>query len=101
MAIRNKSAPVKTRWCLYVLECGDGTLYTGVTTDLARRVAQHNDGKASSYTRSRRPVRLIYQERCRGRSDALKKEYAVKQLSKKDKEKYINKKSKTWISDYD
>ncbi len=50
------------RWFVYILSCADGTLYCGITTDLARRRKQHNDGKASRYTRSRRPVRLMYQE---------------------------------------
>jgi len=77
------------KWYLYLLACKDGTLYTGITNDLARRLAQHNGGRASRYTRSRLPVRLVYQERCRNRSDALKKEYAVKQLSRRAKEEYI------------
>ena len=87
------SAPVtkkrKTRWFLYILKCRDCTLYTGITIDLGRRVEQHNKGAASRYTRSRRPVRLIYQEPCRTRSHALKKEYALKRLSRKEKEMYI------------
>jgi predicted GIY-YIG superfamily endonuclease len=76
-------------WVLYVLKCRDGTLYTGITTDLLRRVQQHNNGTASRYTRSRFPVKLVHQERCRGRSSALKKEYAIKQLSRKEKKAYI------------
>lgn len=82
------------RWYLYVLQCRDNTLYTGITNDLQRRVQQHNNGTASRYTRNRLPVALAYQERCLGRSSALRKEYAMKQLSKKDKEKYIANKSK-------
>ena len=78
------------RWHLYILKCGDGTLYTGITNDLARREAQHNSGTASRYTRSRRPVKIIYQESCRNRSAALKKEYAVKSLTRKGKEDYID-----------
>jgi len=72
-----------------MLACRDNTLYTGITNDLERRVQQHNDGIASRYTRSRLPVRLLYQEPCRGRSQALKKEYAMKQLPRKKKEEYI------------
>jgi predicted GIY-YIG superfamily endonuclease len=79
------------RWVLYIIKCGDGTLYTGITNDIARRVKQHNDGSASRYTRSRLPVKLVYQESCRGRSQALKKEFAVKSLSRKEKEEYIKK----------
>lgn len=76
-------------WFLYILKCRDNTLYTGITNDLSRRLTQHNNGTASRYTRSRLPVRLIYQEPCRGRSSALKKEYKLKQLSRADKEEYI------------
>ncbi len=90
MATRKKNARPQNHWFLYILQCNDGTLYTGITNDLSRRLAQHNGGNGSRYTRGRRPVTLIYQEPCRGRSDALKKEHAVKQLSKKDKGKYIN-----------
>jgi putative endonuclease len=76
-------------WLLYVLKCRGNTLYTGITTDLPRRVQQHNSGMASRYTRSRLPVKLIFWEPCRGRSEALKKEHALKQLSRKEKEEYI------------
>jgi predicted GIY-YIG superfamily endonuclease len=76
-------------WSLYVLKCRDGTLYTGITNDLPRRITQHNNGTASRYTRSRLPVKLVHQERCRGRSSALKKEYAIKQLTRKEKKAYI------------
>ena len=76
-------------WLLYVLKCRDNTLYTGITLDVLRRVQQHNSGIASHYTRSRIPVKLIFSEPCRGRSQALKKEYAMKQLSRKEKEEYI------------
>ncbi len=76
-------------WLLYVLKCSDNSLYTGITTDVSRRVRQHNEGTASRYTRSRLPAKLVHQERCRGRSSALKKEYAMKRLSRKEKEEYI------------
>jgi len=77
------------RWLLYILHCKDGTYYTGITNDLSRRVQQHNEGTASRYTRSRRPVKVIFQEPCRSKSHALKKEYAVKSLTRKMKEAYI------------
>lgn len=83
---RKQKAPA---WSLYTLKCRDGTLYTGITTDLSRRVRQHNDGTASRYTRSRLPVKLIFSEPCRGRSQALKREYAMKQLSRIEKIAYI------------
>lgn len=93
MAPAKKRKKSSVAWVLYVLKCRDGTLYTGITTNLSRRVQQHNSGKASRYTRSRLPVKLVYHERCRGRSLALKKEYAMKRLSRKGKEEYINRKS--------
>ena len=76
-------------WLLYVLKCRDNTLYTGITIDVSRRVQQHNSGSASRYTRSRLPVKLIFSEPCRNRSQALKKEYAMKRLSRKKKEEYL------------
>jgi len=77
------------RWYLYILKCRDGTLYTGITTDLPRRVLQHNSGTASRYTRSRLPVKLVYREPCRNKSSALKKEHKIKSLSREEKEAYI------------
>jgi predicted GIY-YIG superfamily endonuclease len=77
-------------WVVYVLKCRDNTLYTGITSDVSRRVHQHNNGTASRYTRSRLPVKLIFSEPCRNRSQALKKEYAMKQLSQKEKNAYIS-----------
>jgi predicted GIY-YIG superfamily endonuclease len=88
-------SPAKTRrkktavWLLYVLKCRDNTLYTGITIDVSRRVQQHNCGTASRYTRSRLPVRLLFSEPCRSRSQALKKEYAMKRLSREKKDEYI------------
>lgn len=76
-------------WTLYLLRCRDGSLYAGITTDLARRVAQHQDGTASRYTRSRRPVAIVYRESCASRSDALKREAAVKALRREVKERLI------------
>lgn len=73
-------------WFLYILRCADRSLYTGITTDVARRCEQHNRGTASRYTRSRLPVELVYQERQAGRSEALKRELAVKALSRREKE---------------
>lgn len=71
---------------LYILECADGTLYTGITVDLERRVKEHNSLKvAAKYTRARRPVRLIFSKRFRTRSTALKEEFRIKQLSRAEK----------------
>ena len=69
-------------WMLYILECSDGTFYTGVTNDMDRRFSQHNAGKAARYTRGRRPVRLRYCERYTTRSQALVREAAIKRLTR-------------------
>lgn len=82
-------------WFLYILRCQDGSFYTGITKDLEVRFNQHNLGRASRYTRTRRPVELIYQEPCAGRSEALVRECAVKALSKKQKETLVEKKLKS------
>ena len=78
-------------WIVYVLRCKDDTLYTGVTTDIERRVNEHNlDNKlAASYTRGRRPVKLVYKEDCDDRSQALKREIGIKKLKRKQKEALI------------
>ena len=83
-----------SQWTVYVLRCGDDTLYTGVTTDIERRVNEHNfDNKlAASYTKSRRPVKLVYTEDCDDRSEALKREIGIKKLKRKQKEALIGQK---------
>jgi putative endonuclease len=74
---------------VYVLRCRDGTLYTGVTTDPARRLEQHNAGTASKYTRSRRPVEMVYRERTGGHGSALRRESAIKKLSRVAKDALV------------
>jgi predicted GIY-YIG superfamily endonuclease len=76
-------------WYVYIVECRDGSLYTGITNDLKRREQQHNEGTASRYTRARRPVRLVYAEPQPSRSAALIREFSVKLLSRKDKEALV------------
>ena len=76
-------------WYVYLLRCGDGTLYTGVTTDLTRRVTAHNSGKGAKYTRGRQPLELVYRESCENHSQALKREWEVKQLTRQEKEALI------------
>ncbi len=78
-------ASVKTEWRCYLLECADGTLYCGITNDIDRRLATHNAGEGAKYTRSRRPVRLVYAESCADRSHALKREAEIKALSRTSK----------------
>lgn len=70
----------------YILKCADGTYYTGWTTDLARRIEAHNCGTGAKYTRTRRPVCLVYAELHKTKSDAMKREAAIKKLSRKEKE---------------
>lgn len=72
-------------WFVYILRCADGTLDTGVTKDVARRRKQHNAGIASRYTRSRRPVRVVYQEDQPDQGSALRREAAIKALSRRQK----------------
>ena len=76
-------------WYVYMLKCSDNSLYTGITNDLERRINDHNNKKASKYTRTRTPVTLIYKEECSNRSDALKRETRIKQLSRKEKMQLI------------
>jgi predicted GIY-YIG superfamily endonuclease len=73
------------RWTVYMLRCADGSLYTGITNDLARRVAAHRAGRGGAYTRSRRPVRVVYAESRRDRGAALRREAAIKHLSRSAK----------------
>ena len=77
-------------WYLYVVRCGDDTLYTGITTDLARRLNEHNTSKrGAKYTKTRRPINLVYYELYQSRSNAQKAEYKFKQLTREQKEKKI------------
>ena len=75
---------------VYILRCYDGTLYTGYTTDLIRRLEAHQSGKGAKYTRSRRPVELVYQEELTDKSGALQREAAIKKLSRAEKLLLIN-----------
>lgn len=72
-------------WLLYILRCRDGTLYTGITDDLTRRLAAHRAGKGAKYTRGRAPLTLVYREECADKSAALRRECAVKRLSREEK----------------
>lgn len=73
------------QWYVYILRCSDGTLYTGMTDDVARRAEVHNSGKGAKYTRGRTPVEVVYTEKCESYSAALKREYAIKQLTRQEK----------------
>ena len=74
-----------------MLRCGDGSLYTGITTDLQRRLEEHRSGKGAKYTRSRCPLELVYWEECGDKSKALKRELEIKSLSRTEKLKLIEK----------
>ena len=74
---------------IYILECKDGTLYTGWTIDIEKRIAKHNQGKGAKYTRSRTPVVLKYIESFATKKEALQREYFIKQLSREEKLKLI------------
>jgi putative endonuclease len=80
-------------WYIYILECSDGTLYTGITTDLDKRLKTHNNGKGAKYTKTRLPVVLKVSFEAEDRSSASKEEYRIKQLTRKEKLKLINEKS--------
>lgn len=77
--------PAERRWTVYILRCGDGTLYTGCTNDLPRRLEAHRRGRGAKYTRSRLPVALVYQEAAADKSAALRREMAVKALTRAQK----------------
>jgi predicted GIY-YIG superfamily endonuclease len=84
-----KAAASADSWFAYILRCADGTLYTGIAKDVNRRCEQHNAGIASRYTRSRLPVTVVYQETQATRSLALKREAAIKAMSRQEKESLI------------
>lgn len=73
------------QWCVYILRCGDGTLYTGMTDDFEKRLAAHRSGKGAKYTRGRAPFEAVYQEACESKSDALRREYEIKRLTRQQK----------------
>ena len=78
---------------VYILECADKTLYTGWTIDINNRIKVHNEGKASKYTRARLPVKLVYLETYDNKIDAQKREWQIKQLTRKEKLSLMNEKT--------
>jgi len=81
--------PSNSRWLVYILRCSDGSLYTGITNDLPKRLKAHAAGKASLYTRSRLPVALAYSEPQESKSAALKREAAIKRLRRAEKDRLV------------
>ena len=73
----------------YIVKCKDGTLYTGWTNNLEKRIKDHNDGKGAKYTKTRLPVELVYYETFETKEEAMSREYAIKQLSRKEKDELI------------
>lgn len=84
---KSRQLPAKTsgNWFVYMVKCCDQTLYTGITVDPQRRLSEHNGVLAAKYTRSRQPVELVYLEEVSNRSEASKREYAIKKLTRKQK----------------
>ena len=76
-------------WFVYMLRCGDQTLYTGITDDVPKRLAAHRAGKGAKYTRGRGPLEVVYQEELPDKSAALKREYAIKRLRREEKEQLL------------
>ncbi len=83
---RGRGVCVENNWYLYILRCKDNTLYTGITTDVEKRLEAHRNGKGAKYTRGRTPLELVYREACESHSHALKRELAVKALTRGEKE---------------
>ena len=91
MSSKTGAATDNDTWFVYILRCADDSLYTGITLDVDKRLDQHNglDKNGAKYTQARRPVKLVYQESSTSRSAACKREYAIKSLSKTEKESLI------------
>jgi putative endonuclease len=90
MTVQKENTKTSNPWFVYILHCADNTLYVGITTDVTRRVHEHNAAKlGAKYTRMRRPVALVYQEQVNDRSAAATREYELKQLSRAEKIKLI------------
>ena len=79
---------------VYIVKCSDNTLYTGYTTELKRRIKEHNNGQGAKYTRGRTPVELVYYEKTQSKSLAMKREYEIKQLNRKEKIELIENKKR-------
>ena len=78
-----------SQWWLYILRCGDNSLYTGITTNVQNRLRAHSSGKGAKYTRGRQPLQLVYEEACGTHSEALQREIQIKAMNKTQKENLI------------
>jgi len=90
--LKEENSTMFEMWCVYIVECSDGSLYTGISNNLNKRIKTHNDGKGAKYTKSRLPVTLKWSQTCDNRSEASKLEYKTKKLTRKAKLKLINEK---------
>lgn len=80
-----KEMSMESTWYLYILRCKDNTLYTGITTDVEKRLEAHRSGKGAKYTRGRGPLELVYRETCGSHSEALRREAEIKKLPREEK----------------
>ena len=87
--VYNEWREVKNMNYTYILQCSDGTYYTGWTNDMGKRLKTHNEGKGAKYTRARRPVTLAYYEAFETKEEAMRREWEIKQMTRKEKEKLI------------
>ena len=83
-------------WLVYILECADNSLYTGITNDLPSRIKAHEQGSGAKYTKGRGPFKLVYEQPCKDKGNALKKELGIKALSRSNKIKLINTYNSKW-----
>jgi len=86
--VEPSSTPIRV-WSVYLLRCADGSIYAGSTTDVEARARAHNDGRGARYTSGRRPVEVLYSEECGSRSAALRREHALKRLTRAEKETLV------------
>ena len=96
--LQTQNKTLTYNWYVYIVQCSDNTYYTGITTDIKRRVKEHNSAKGGAkYTRPRKPVTLIYHEPHESRSTAASREYQIKQFTLKKKKLLINENNKSWL----
>ena len=76
-------------WHTYIIQCSDKTYYTGITNNLSKRIKKHNAGKAAKYTRGRLPIKLVFSKKLESESEARKREFEIKKISRKEKERLI------------
>lgn len=88
----------ESKYYIYILKCADNTFYIGSTNNVDKRLATHNAGKGAKYTKNRLPVKLLYFEEHLNKSEALKREYELKQMTRRKKEKFLSEKNIDWLN---